>query len=165
MENRWLEILYHTYHQRLYLFALSLAKDEASAEDLVSETFIKLGVSNLKSEKEIEAWLFRVLKNQFIDTYRKNHRILDEGQYQVEWLVDPYDATKKYIKDEQKRWLYRKIYTLSDKERNVMLLSLVSQLDDVEIAQLLKISLDHIRSIRYRVKQKLIAYAKEEEML
>lgn len=165
MENRWLEILYHTYHQRLYLFALSLAKDEASAEDLVSETFIKLGMSNLKSEKEIEAWLFRVLKNQFIDTYRKNHRILDEGQYQVEWLVDPYDATKKYIKDEQKRWLYRKIYTLSDKERNVMLLSLVSQLGDVEIAQLLKISLDHIRSIRYRVKQKLIAYAKEEEML
>ncbi len=165
MENRWLEFLYQTYHQRLFLFALSLCKDEASAEDLVSETFVKLAFVSLSSEKEVEPWLFRVLKNQFIDSYRKRRHLLDEGQYQVEWLVDPYDATKHYIKDEQKRWMYKKIYQLPDKERNVMLLSLVSQLTDEEIASLLGLTLDYIRTIRYRVKQKLIVFAKEEELL
>lgn len=53
----------------------------------------------------------------------------------MEWLEDPYDAAKEYVKNEKRRWLYAKIYNLSRKERGVMLLILTTTLSDDEIAK------------------------------
>ena len=57
-------------------FALSLAGDFASAEDLVQDTFLNAfkGFSGFKVGTDCRAWLFRICKNRFYDICRKRRR-------------------------------------------------------------------------------------------
>ncbi|MDQ0362115.1 RNA polymerase sigma factor [Breznakia pachnodae] len=161
----WMYDIYITYRKTLFLYAFSLTKSKADAEDLVSETLTKTLVKYDFKNPNIEAWMFRVMKNCFLDKAKKNKRILDEGQYNLDWIEDPYDATENYIENENKRWMYSKIYKLPQRDRNIMLLSFTSNLDDEQIAELLGVKLNTIRTIRFRVKEKLIAEAKKERLL
>jgi RNA polymerase sigma-70 factor (ECF subfamily) len=70
--------LYRNYEVPLRYFALSLSRDTARAEDLVQETFIR-AIANqriLEKLKEYQkrAWLYRTLKNLFIDEQRADKR-------------------------------------------------------------------------------------------
>ena len=57
----------------LYNFAVSLTNDRDGAQDLVQETYIKAFRFFDKFEKgtNCKAWLFRIMKNTFINDYRK----------------------------------------------------------------------------------------------
>lgn len=68
------------------------------------------------------------------------------------------------FKDEQKRWLYRSIYRLSKKERDILLLSIQSGLKDLEIANIMNLSIENIRVIKHRAKTKLIQMSEEDNI-
>ena len=125
----------------------------------MSETIVKAYLSYHKSSGSIKNWLLVVLKNIFIDEYRKKRKVVD---YPIEIIEDPYDALEYYIKEEHKRWLYRKIYSMKEPERSVMLLTIQFALNDKEIARYLNISEDNVRTIRYRTKNKLKELARKE---
>lgn len=57
----------------LYNFAVSLTNDRDGAQDLVQETYIKAFRFFDKFERgtNCKAWLFRIMKNTFINDYRK----------------------------------------------------------------------------------------------
>lgn len=60
----------------LYNFAYSLVFDQTDAEDLVQETFLKAYrfIGSFESGSNAKAWLFQILKNGFINGYRKKNR-------------------------------------------------------------------------------------------
>ena len=61
---------------QLYAAALRMTRNSADAEDLVQETFIKAFANFHQFEEgtNMRAWLFRILTNTFINTYRKKQR-------------------------------------------------------------------------------------------
>ena len=61
---------------QLYAAALRMTRNPADAEDLVQETFIKAFANFHQFEQgtNLRAWLFRILTNTFINTYRKKQR-------------------------------------------------------------------------------------------
>lgn len=70
--------LYETYADGLRRYAASLAQDADRGDDLVSETFLEamanlplLGRLNTYQRK---SWMYRVLKNRFIDQLRAHQR-------------------------------------------------------------------------------------------
>lgn len=157
-----LDEAYLLYERPLFLYALSLTHVKEDAEDLVSETFIKAFLSYDDYNGNLENWLLKVLKNLFIDKYRKKIKNIDESKYSIEWIKDQYDAMEFYIKEERKRWLYMKLYSFPQRERDVMLLTLTLALSDEEIADYLNLSVNNVRTIRYRVKKKLSDLVKKE---
>ena len=60
----------------LYNFALRMTNNAADAEDLLQETFLKAFRFWDKYEQgtNIRAWLFRIMKNSYINRYRKESR-------------------------------------------------------------------------------------------
>ncbi len=64
------------YLDQLYSAALRMTRNPADAEDLVQETFAKAFGSFHQYEPgtNLKAWLYRILTNAYINTYRKKQR-------------------------------------------------------------------------------------------
>jgi RNA polymerase sigma-70 factor (ECF subfamily) len=64
------------YLDQLYAAAMRMTRNPADAEDLVQETFAKAYGSfhQFQVGTNLKAWLFRILTNTFINTYRKRQR-------------------------------------------------------------------------------------------
>ena len=58
---------------RLYSAALRMTRNSADAEDLVQETYVKAlrGRDSFKPRTNMKAWLYRILTNTYINSYRK----------------------------------------------------------------------------------------------
>jgi RNA polymerase sigma-70 factor (ECF subfamily) len=61
---------------QLYAAALRMTKNPADAQDLVQETFVKAyaAFASFTQGTNLKAWLYRILTNTFINTYRKKQR-------------------------------------------------------------------------------------------
>lgn len=64
------------YAPQLYSAAVRMTRSKADAEDLVQETYLRAyrGYSNFTEGTNLRAWLFRILTNTFINTYRAKQR-------------------------------------------------------------------------------------------
>jgi RNA polymerase sigma-70 factor, ECF subfamily len=60
----------------MYSSALRMTRNPADAEDLVQETFLRAyrGFSGFREGTNLKAWLYRILTNTFINSYRKRQR-------------------------------------------------------------------------------------------
>lgn len=161
MKAEELDILYRKYAHALFLYALSLTRCKEDAEDLVADTFIKAYLSY--REGSIKSWLFTVLKHNYIDMYRKKKKLING--YEMNLVEDIQDIMKQYITEERKCWLYTKIYSFEKREQEILLLSIVWNMKDIEIANALHIRVENVRTIRHRCRKKLISLAKKEGYL
>ena len=61
---------------QLYAAALRMTRNPADAEDLVQETFLKAYAAFHQFEQgtNLKAWLYRILTNTYINSYRKRQR-------------------------------------------------------------------------------------------
>ncbi|HEV7758718.1 MAG TPA: sigma-70 family RNA polymerase sigma factor [Acidimicrobiales bacterium] len=66
----------------LYSAALRMTRNRADAEDLVQETYLRAyrGFSGFQSGTNLKAWLYRILTNTYINTYRAKKRRPDETE-------------------------------------------------------------------------------------
>jgi RNA polymerase sigma-70 factor (ECF subfamily) len=64
------------YLDQLYGTALRMTRNQADAEDLVQETYTKAFAAFRSFEQgtNLRAWLFRILRNTYINSYRKAQR-------------------------------------------------------------------------------------------
>jgi RNA polymerase sigma-70 factor, ECF subfamily len=64
------------YLDQLYAAGMRMTRNPADAEDLVQETFAKAYASfhQFQAGTNLKAWLFRILTNTFINSYRKRQR-------------------------------------------------------------------------------------------
>ncbi len=84
----------------LYNFAYHLAYDEDNAKDLVQETFLKAVrfISSYQVGTNAKAWLFKILKNAFINEYRKKAKKPTKVDY--EEIVSYHDSDDgSYVKN------------------------------------------------------------------
>jgi RNA polymerase sigma-70 factor (ECF subfamily) len=78
----------------LYAAALRMTRNPADAEDLVQDTYLRAfrGFSGFKEGTNLKAWLYRILTNSFINTYRKKQR-------QPQTVEGPDDIDEWYLFD------------------------------------------------------------------
>ena len=162
MSNDW-DYIYRLYYKSLLIYAVSLTHDINMAEDLVSETFVKaiLSYENIDINCSFKAWCCRVLKNLFIDTYRKRKFTVIDDQL-INKIGYQEDIINNMFLEQRKKWIYQKIFELPLIQREIILLSINFELSDMEIAKQLNISEENVRVIRYRTKLKLMELAKKE---
>ena len=67
---------------QLYNAALRMTRNRSDAEDLVQETYLRAyrGYGNFEEGTNLRAWLFRILTNTFINSYRSKQRRVQETE-------------------------------------------------------------------------------------
>ncbi len=70
------------YLDQLYSAALRMTRNPSDAEDLVQETFTKAiaSIHQYEPGTNLKAWLYRILTNAYINTYRKKQREPQQAQ-------------------------------------------------------------------------------------
>ena len=161
MDNSTLSEAYSLYYRPLFSYALFLTRNHAEAEDLVSETFVK-AILSWNGKGNLRAWLFRVLKNQFIDEMRRKKIIADTPQEYLLNLPDPglkdREESEQYM--EEQKWLAGQLRMMNPADQELMVLTLYSGMKDAEIAAQLNMSIENLRVRRHRIKHALIKAAK-----
>jgi len=71
-----LEISALDYMDALFNFAMRMSGNREDAEDLVQDTYLKMHrfLHTFKEGSNLKAWLFKILRNTFINRYRKKMR-------------------------------------------------------------------------------------------
>jgi RNA polymerase sigma-70 factor (ECF subfamily) len=111
----------------LYAFAWRLARSDAQAEDLVQETFARCLAAQGRFERgtNLKAWLFRILRNAFIDQRRREQRnpvqaAADGG----EGVPAATAAELERVQRSAARDIEAALHDLSEDQRSVVLLDL-----------------------------------------
>jgi RNA polymerase sigma-70 factor (ECF subfamily) len=159
----------------LYNYALKMARNTDDAQDLVQETYYKAYRSyhQFENATNSKAWMFMILKNTFINNYRKSKR--EPGKVDYDEIEDFYEN----IKSEQTRDnnLDLEFYqNMLDDELSDALAKLPANMREVyllcdlegytyeEIAELVNIPIGTVRSRLHRARKllqdELFGYAK-----
>lgn len=160
----------------MYNFAHRLTLDEDDAKDLVQDTYLKAYrfIESFQKGTNAKAWLFRILKNSFINDYRKKIKEPSKVDYQevesyynsdeVDRQITPdlrVDALKDMIGDE----ISNALNALDVDFRTVIILCDLEGFKYEEMAKILDIPIGTVRSRLHRarnlLKEKLSEYAKE----
>jgi len=158
----------------MYNFAYRLTYDEDDAKDLVQETYLKAFrfIDSFQRGTNAKAWLFRILKNSFINDFRKKSKQPAKVDYQE---VETYynsegvdesittdlrvEAVQDMIGDE----VSNALNSLAVDFRTVIILCDLEGFTYEEMAKILDIPIGTVRSRLHRarnlLKDKLKSYA------
>jgi RNA polymerase sigma-70 factor, ECF subfamily len=170
------------YAPQLYSAAMRMTRNPSDAEDLVQETYLRAYRSYATFEEgtNLRAWLFRILTNTFINTYRAKQRRPQEtdlGDTEDLYLyknvrnIDPSSRSAEdtlfdlFTDDEVKAALE----SLPDNFRMPVLLADVEEFSYKEIAEMLDIPIGTVMSRLHRgrkaMQKQLVEFATERGLI
>jgi RNA polymerase sigma-70 factor (ECF subfamily) len=156
----------------MYGYAIYLTGDKEDASDLLQETYLKAYRFFDKFERgtNAKAWLYRVMRNTYINDYRRTKRTPDHVEYDEQ--ISPYSMLPHEVpgpdqipgeifEDE----IAAAISSLPEKFKSVIVLRDVEDLPYEEIADALAIPIGTVRSRLHRARsilfEQLKSYAKD----
>jgi len=160
----------------MYNFAYRLTFDEDDAKDLVQDTYLKAFrfINSFERGTNAKAWLFRILKNSFINEFRKKSKQPAKVDYnEVEQYYNSDDAGEQITTDLRVETVQHMIGDeisgalngIPVDFRTVIILSDLEGFTYEEMSKILDIPIGTVRSRLHRarnmLKDKLAAYAKE----
>ncbi len=160
----------------LYNFAYRLTYSEDDANDLVQDTFLKAYrfIESYEVGTNAKAWLFRILKNSFINDYRKKSKEPAKVDYtEMENYYNsedtPIDVTTDLridtVKDMMGDEITNALNGLAVDFRTIIILCDLEGFKYEEMAKILDIPIGTVRSrlhrARHMLKEKLSGYAKK----
>lgn len=158
-------------------YAYRITGNELDADDLVQETYLRAFRFFHKFEKgtNCKAWLFRIMKNLFINNYRKNQKLPGTVDYEeIENFVDDIKSQKLESNDYQEKVfssllddeLTHALNSLHDDFKTVVILCDIEGLSYEEIAEFVNCPIGTVRSRIHRgrklLQQALYNYAQNK---
>ena len=160
----------------MYNFGYRLTFDEDDAKDLVQDTYLKAYrfIDSFERGTNAKAWLFRILKNSFINDFRKKSKEPSKIDYQeVETFYNSEDVDKTIttdlrvdaVQDMIGDEISNALNSLDVDFRTVIILCDLEGFKYDEMAKILDIPIGTVRSRLHRarnlLKEKLQSYARQ----
>jgi RNA polymerase sigma-70 factor (ECF subfamily) len=149
----------------LYNYALRMTNSPADAEDLVQETYLKAYRfwESYEQGTNIRAWLFRILKNSYINRYRRDAREPDTVEYvETDGSSGDQESPFAVLLDDE---ITEAIASLPVEFRTVVILCDIEGLTYVDVAEFMQSPVGTVRSRLHRgrllLREALTGYARK----
>ena len=168
----------------LFNLALKLTRNRKDAEDLVQETYLRAFrfFDSYESGTQIKAWLFRILRNTFINRYRAAKVRPEEVEFEKIEAVYEQMVETSFLRDRQApdpeavimsgvmdAEVQDAMAALPEEYRAVVVMALVEEMSYKEIAGALSIPLGTVMSRLHRgrkmLQTSLLEYARRKGIL
>ncbi|MCS7174028.1 MAG: sigma-70 family RNA polymerase sigma factor [Armatimonadetes bacterium] len=160
------EAIVHRYGRHVYNIAYRLSGNEADAKDLTQEAFLRVyrALSRVEPGVPLDAWLYRIVLNLFIDQLRKRGRVRVES-LDVPVVTPRGDEAERTVPDESSSPEEQVVNPVMDAEIQNALAALTPDLRMVvvlvdiqgfsyeEVAQILRIPIGTVKSRLHRARR------------
>jgi RNA polymerase sigma-70 factor (ECF subfamily) len=164
------------YMDQLFNYALYLSGDREQASDLLQDTYMKAYrfFDKFEAGTNAKAWLYRIMKNTYINEYRRTHRLPEIVEYDEQ--ISPYQMSAQGREDNDLRnMLDTQMFDddiagalagLPEKFKSVIVLRDLEEMPYEEIAEVLEIPIGTVRSRLHRARALLFdmlkSYARDK---
>ncbi len=154
------------YKKKVYYISFNICGDHHEAEDISQEVFIKVFrfIKKFRFDAKLSSWIYQISVNTSLDIIRKrkNKQIYMETS-EMESLpsdlsesnVNNNDPENLAIQDSIQQKILETLKDLSKKEHAAFILRYYNGFKYVEIAEILDISINSIKTLLLRAKRKL----------
>lgn len=161
--------VFHEYQQPIFNYLLRMTQNQAEAEDLTQETFIRVhrSLPTFRGEASLGTWLYRIATNVSFDYFRRTSTrqakvslSFEEMDLDSRWVMDETTSLPEQLvadQSEMSACVQSFIQHLPPTYRAVLVLHDLQGLKNREIADVLDCSLSTVKIRLYRARNKLQA--------
>jgi RNA polymerase sigma-70 factor (ECF subfamily) len=151
------EQIYSEHFSGVYKYALSLCRDEATAEEITQETFFKAmrSIDRFTGACKLYVWLCQIAKNTYFSHCQKRKRYVSSGDTDLPAA----DIEADFLDRDAAKRLHILLHDLSEPYKEVFALRVFGELPFARIGALFGKTGSWARLIFYRAKKQL-----QEEM-
>ena len=156
------ENIYNQYFRDVYLFVLSLSRNETISEEITQETFFKAlkSINNFKGNCKVSVWLCQIAKNTYFSYMDKqNHLELSDKHEKV---IDN-NIDEAILNKEDAFHIHKVLHYLYEPYKEVFTLRVFGELSFAQISQLFEKTESWARVTFHRAKHNIQDLLKEEE--
>jgi len=166
-DRKLFDELVHRYHRQAYNVAYRMTGNNADAEDLVQDTFLKAFrfFGNYRRDMPFDNWLYRIMSNLFIDWLRRKPKVqirsIDEPIHHEEGdttlnIPDTAEGPESLaLSSELDSEMQAALNTISQDFRMTVILSDIEGLSYEEISEVMGCSIGTVRSRLHRGRKLL----------
>jgi RNA polymerase sigma-70 factor (ECF subfamily) len=153
-DNTAFEELYNGYADYALRTAMAVTGSKASAADAVQETFIRIyrNINSFEEDKPFKPWFYKILINECNRIMGKSSKLILMDDFTQDNLQEP---VKDDYAFEEYESLYKAIEDLEDINKVPIILKYLRDFKDSEIAEVLGININTVKSRLFKGRQKL----------
>lgn len=160
-ENITFTIFYNKFKGRLFNYVLKMTGNKMVTEDIIQSLFMKFfeNISLIRNVESIPFWLFKTARNEvFIHfrTVKRNFHSIDIDDSDEFDIESDEHLDEIYESKEVALLLQKELELLHPEHKEIFLLREYGNLSYKEIAELLKVDENIVKSRLFKIRRKLI---------
>jgi len=163
------EDLVAAYEKNVYNLALRMTGNAQDAEDMAQEAFVKAYTSlpGFRGDSKFSVWLSRIVSNVCLDFLRRQNRrpasslsLEDEDGEESQMDIPDESQSPEQLLEHSltQEAVQRGLQSLSEEQRQILLLREIQGLSYEEIAETLDLEAGTVKSRIFRARKKLCAF-------
>lgn len=154
-DEKAFERLVRENQNRVYAVCLNMMKNPHDAQDAAQDAFVKAfrSIRSFKGESRIETWLTKIAVNTCLDMLRSRRETVDiDEQYD---LTDGNTPEIEFERGSRREAVREALSRLPAEFRAVVILKYVEDRSYEEIAEMLNINVNTVRTRLFRAREKI----------
>lgn len=158
MQHPTLETLWNQMHIQLHRFILSRVADEADADDLLQEVFVRIhaNLDSVRDMQRLESWIYQIARNCITDYYRARRRLTPLEGLEIENSLVADLPEEPTAEEELAPALREVVEALPERYRQALILTEYEGLSQKQMAERLGISFSGAKSRVQRAREKVL---------
>lgn len=148
---------YEESRDAVYGYLVYMTRDIPLAEDLSQEVFLRmfLHLDKFREEASVRTWALRIARNVFLSyAKKKKPLLLQEQEWEPVSDAGSNPPEEEALRSEQSGLVRECLMCLEEQERTVLLLRDYEELSYEEVAKIMELSVEVVKSRIYRARQK-----------